>query len=354
MSKKNSAATTTAPQNNHCKDSGLFSHEQGHIEGIAEELNKCSAEAECDPYKITDPWTQDPEPHYLLLVNGTGMMPSGDIQAIKAKSKQGKTHLCCILIAAMLGNTEFPVKVAESGLKVLYFDTEQHQRNTRKAVRRVYTMLGIEPPNVCPNFVAYSLRTKDTAERLPYIMEEVKKEKPDTVFIDGIVDLCSDFNNIQESQAVISSLMQLSAENDCAVCCVLHTNKGKEDNNMRGHLGTELEHKASDVLSVERKNGTFHVTQTDTRNKPVEGFTFVLDYDGIPHDATSFATEEKTSKLKTELQKAFGTSAALTFSELRDRLMDVSAVGRTTAGTRIAEAKTFGILILTNNQYKLA
>lgn len=56
---------------------------------------------------------------------------------------------------------------------------------------------------------------------------------------------------IEESSNVISTLMKASEE--CtAIVNVLHTNKGKEDSNMRGHLGTELLNKCSRCMEVKK------------------------------------------------------------------------------------------------------
>lgn len=58
--------------------------------------------------------------------------------------------------------------------------------------------------------------------------------------IDGVADLLEDFNDVGQSSEIINSLMRLSAENDVAIINVLHTNKRKDDSDMKGHLGTLL------------------------------------------------------------------------------------------------------------------
>ena len=44
-----------------------------------------------------------PEPKFTLFLHDTGTIPRGDLIAIKAKSKQGKSFLCCALISSMFG-----------------------------------------------------------------------------------------------------------------------------------------------------------------------------------------------------------------------------------------------------------
>ena len=43
------------------------------------------------------------EPSYLIKSNGVGTIPRGDIVAVKAKSKHGKTFLCSIFAAVAMG-----------------------------------------------------------------------------------------------------------------------------------------------------------------------------------------------------------------------------------------------------------
>ena len=66
------------------------------------------------------------------------------------------------------------------------------------------------------------------------------------VIIDGIRDLMLDINNPSESVHIINKLMQWSSRYDLHIHCVLHLNKG--DDNVRGHIGTELSNKAELVV----------------------------------------------------------------------------------------------------------
>ena len=65
------------------------------------------------------------------------------------------------------------------------------------------------------------------------------------VIIDGIRDLMLDINSTSESVEVINKMMEWSSKYDLHIHCVLHLNKG--DNNVRGHIGTEMSNKAETV-----------------------------------------------------------------------------------------------------------
>ena len=222
-----------------------------------------------------------PKPKFTFTNLGRGCSPQGDIIAIKAKSKNGKTFLATIFAAVILGADMGDLKgeFADDS-KVLYFDTEQNKINTQILMSRIHIMRGWDLTNN-DRLHVYSMREMPMGERMKYIIDKTKKHKPTAVFIDGIADLLNDFNDIASSNELISSLMTLSSYNKCAVFFILHTNKS--DGNMKGHLGTLGWQKCSDVFSVEKqKDGTFKVTETDSRNKPISDFTFKVSEDGIP------------------------------------------------------------------------
>ena len=72
------------------------------------------------------------EPPFLFYKDSVGFMPCGDISAVKAKSKNGKSHFCAILAAALLGGRTFDVGTQDDARSVLWCDTEQALYNTAK------------------------------------------------------------------------------------------------------------------------------------------------------------------------------------------------------------------------------
>ncbi len=303
------------------------------------------AQGQCPTSYEIDLARQYDEPRYLLRINGVGTIPRGDIQAVKAKSKNGKSFLCSIIAAGVLGNTDFGMECAEYQQAVLYFDTEQCERNTASLARRVHRLMGWPTDRNNQRFRVYSLRSLPTDERLGLIIGTVKEHRPALVVIDGVVDLLDDFNSIEQSSKLIAKLMELSAECDCAITCVLHTNKA--DNNMRGHLGAMLLQKCSDTYEVVKSGNTFSVSQTDCRNMPVEDFAFSIDANGIPYStatAVNIKQQEKMDSIKDGMIEAFGSVQTLTRAALAKRYMAASGVVKDTAYSHIRKGLEFGVL----------
>lgn len=222
------------------------------------------------------------EPEYTFMQHGRGSCPRGDIIAIKAKSKNGKTFLSSLFAAIILG-AEIPFfSACKKRAKVMYFDTEQNPINTYMVVKRIYTLCGWKGKDN-NRFKAFNLRGVELRERMDIITRHIEEYKPTAVFVDGIADLVNNFNDIEESNDAIQKMMRISAINRCAIFVIIHTNKGKDDNSMKGHLGTIAWQKCSDVFNIEKRNDdTFFVTETDCRNKPISDFSFKINEEGMP------------------------------------------------------------------------
>ena len=163
------------------------------------------------------------KPHFSICLDGVGTMPTGNIQAIKAKSKGGKSFLCSILIASLLGCKSFGFTSKIENPKVVYIDTEQDETDTAELIIRTHRLLGWKTDVDYEGFSTYNIRTVNTTERLTLIDDILQLEKPTNIFIDGVADLLGNFNDLDQSSMLIDHLMQLSTNYKCSITCVLHT-----------------------------------------------------------------------------------------------------------------------------------
>ena len=301
------------------------------------------------------------EPNFLIKSNGAGVLARGDIAAIKAKSKSGKSFVCSIFASVVLGTPWGDLQPTLKGGKVLYFDTEQNKLNTAKLAKRVHALCNFDIHSNSDKFKCYALRQMDMDNRLPFIKKRIEEEKPTLAVIDGIVDLIQDFNDIKQSSDVIQALMQISADNDCSVLFVLHENKS--DENMRGHLGSMSAQKCADVFQIEkRKDGTLNVTECECRNLPIPDFSFAIDSYGIPRPMQTqkqLQAAEKTAVKEAKFRQVFaeifsakGTSI-IRYSDLVSMAKLHFAVEDRMAKENIKWAKENGILVVNNDGYSL-
>lgn len=269
------------------------------------------------PYWI-DATADYPEPIYTLEYRGVGFAPLGGLHVVTGNKKNGKTFLTAQLMAALLGRdvermrARLPeLKTTEALFdhlghqpKVLYIDTEMEKLNTVKVMRRIKWLTDGNMSENDPNLRVLWLRDvgdpeKPAAWRWQMVQQAVEQEQPDVLFLDGIRDVVTDFNDMAESMTMVNALMKLSTQREMSVWTVLHYNPSKDFQKMRGHLGTELGNKASDVFACtkhkkdEAGKGNdhpgvtwFRVEQVDARGKDVESWDFEITADagelGVP------------------------------------------------------------------------
>ena len=224
------------------------------------------------------------EMKHLLNINGINCFPRGDLVAISGKEKCGKTTDCRIIVSALMKGEYMGVKALEENVRVLWIDTEQASQTSRAVCRGIELMCGTEPPD--DRFFYFALREYPDREEMTDVMRALFNEfRPDIAIIDGIRDFIPDFNDVVESAEIVLECMRLSSgvsaekaretglveRPPCCVCCILHQNKPKDDNNMRGHLGTELSNKAGEVWEATQDDDhVFMFAQTRSRTRPVD------------------------------------------------------------------------------------
>lgn len=244
--------------------------------------------------------TEVPDLEYALEVDGTGFFARRDIHAVKAKAKAGKTTTLKVFIAALLVRVMFRVKSLMEKPRILFFDTEQNRKDTKGILEDVAALTELDPEVIDSQVVLQSLRRVDRDDLLPLLHQALEDEKPDVVFIDGIVEFVASFNDESESKELIKDLLKLCDEQNCAIVCVLHTNKADEDHQMRGHLGTMLAQKAATVLECKKERGSNVITVScsESRHEEPTEWSIMFAEDGRIVDAT------EQRKLQLEQRKA--------------------------------------------------
>lgn len=240
------------------------------------------------------------EEEFLFSSNGIPFFSTSDVHTIGAKQKAGKTSLVGILLTAVKYGEWDIVKSLKSDTSALYIDTEMKRGDTHQMYKKIERMGGNREITYkgaikCANFRPFS--SDEMKRGMPMLIE---KCKPNLVIIDGIVDFCANFNDVERSQElVLNYLMKLAEKHKCAIVCVLHTNKTDSYTELRGHLGAFLEQKGATVIKCEKDdNNIVDVTFPTHRYAPVPGFSFTFTNDGIP-----IAADAQRQAIIAELQR---------------------------------------------------
>ena len=222
------------------------------------------------------------------MVYDTPIGTYGNFSFVQAPPKHKKTFLVTLLSAAYIGGAEKftgRLKGHRHGRCILHFDTEQGAFHAQRVFRRTLDMCGVEDEY----YRTYGLRALSHKERLNVIRVGIE-DTPNVglVIIDGLADLVSDVNNIEESNAVVQEIMTLTQTFNVHIVTVIHTNFNT--NKPTGHLGSAMEKKAETQIQLE-KDGTdsniIMVKCKSSRGKSFDDFSFYVNEFGYPQIANA-------------------------------------------------------------------
>ena len=230
---------------------------------------KLLAKAEALRFNLANPPAEDP---WILKLAGVEILHPGNILSIIAPQKSGKSTTQSAIIASLFGLPEadflgFQGRVPE-GQKVIHFDTEQSARD--HFAMMVRTLRRARWTNFPAWFSSLHIRRFSSTDRRKIMLSAARKAHKEgglaLLMVDGLVDLLQDFNDVREATGLINDLMEICEETDCAIVSTLHVNpgsqKGKESDKGRGHLGTMLEQKSETILLLKKDivQGVDHIT----------------------------------------------------------------------------------------------
>lgn len=248
--------------------------------------------------KATDTYETPPQ---IIWIDNSTIATLGNFSASTGKAKSKKTFNVSAIVAASLAGRQilnYRAHLPEGKQQVLYVDTEQSRFHCHNVLERILRLAGL--PTTCDNenldFIC--LREYSPSVRIEVIDYALRQGKGyGLVIIDGIRDLMLDINSTGESVEVINKMMEWSSKYNLHIHCVLHLNKG--DNNVRGHIGTEMSNKAETVLVISKSNENPAISEVHAlhiREKEFKPFAFTVDEGGLPVMAESHSFDGNASE----------------------------------------------------------
>ena len=201
-----------------------------------EELALCIEES---AVRAADACEQSPA---VLRVDGSVIGTLGNFSASIGKAKSKKTFNVAALTAAALTNgtvLHYRASFPEGKRGILYIDTEQGRPHCQQVLRRILRLARLPEERDSDNLVMLTLRKFPPDMRLAIVDHAIGTiPHLGLVIIDGIRDLLYDINSPKEATDIISRFMQWTDDRQIHIHTILHQNKN--DENARGHIGTEL------------------------------------------------------------------------------------------------------------------
>lgn len=248
--------------------------------------------------KASDEYETPPE---VIRIEGTTISTLGNFSASTGKGKSRKSfNVSAIVASALTGRKilNYEASFPEGKERILYFDTEQSPNHCRTILRRINKLCGY-PEKMDDDRISFAfLRERSTLERRE-IIELALSTEPEVglVIIDGLRDLLFDINSSTEAAEVIGLLMRWTSQHNLHIHTVLHLNKA--DDNVRGHIGTELNHKAETILQISRNENDGKVSEVHAaliRDRDFPPFAFQINDEGLPEVIEGFDFKPKNKR----------------------------------------------------------
>lgn len=310
---------------------------------------------------VVDSSRNNPPMVFLLRRDGVPCLRAGNLQAVTGAAKSGKSFACLVFAAAALHGPFLGFEAVKPGGRVLWIDTEMEGGDVGARRRALCRVSGDDADDRANRLVVLATADVEAKKdsrgkvlepenhvRRSLVFDAVRSWRPDLLVLDGVRDICVDFNDPAESSGLVLDLRRLAAEVGCAIVTVLHENPAGDK--MRGHLGTELLNKASEVYRVKLKadaDGRYMSVETAaSRNQPAGRWTFRIE-DGAPVEAEIVdlnSEESKRAERDRAIKLAFYHRDGLKHKDLEREVAGYSGCTDRTARTRIKEAMADGVV----------
>jgi len=180
-----------------------------------------------------------------------GIGGDGDMITFCGLQKTGKSSIAtCAASCFITGGTNTSLKFdAENptGRNLIYIDTEQSKYENWWSCNQMLWQQGLAQNR--PNFHAFRITELELTKKIQFLDYAVNKVgNVACVLLDGIVDLCQDYNDQKESRALVEWIRRIASINNFLLINVLHN--ARSTGKARGHLGTELLNKGKCNINV--------------------------------------------------------------------------------------------------------
>lgn len=304
-------------------------------------------------------------PEKACEIISAGLVPLGtqsNLLCITGGEGSGKSKYAAAIVAGAIAERDvdtlgLTVSKNVSNKAILLYDTEQSRYQLHKNIASllIRSRLTTQPEEL----KAFTLSVLSRKERLKLIVDSMdqfyfKYGGIHVVVIDGIADLISSANDEAESIRLVDELSRLASIYKTCIVCVLHfIPSGLK---LRGHLGSEMNRKASGILSIEldRNDQSISVVKAikvrdggSALDVPIMQFAWNKDADMFLFKGEKSKEEKekwKITELMNVASQIFEKYNSITYLELSNEIQSIMDVKERTAKSYIRFMKEKDII----------
>lgn len=193
-----------------------------------------------------------PPAQKMLIINDRLCGCESGIVVFSGLPKAGKSSFLSAAIAsAFVPYSIFSIAthLPPKRKHLLLMDTESTEHDFYRQIDRVKKHLGkAEMPKTFHGFMLRDRVANEIKEYTEYYLQ--LHPEISIVYIDGMLDLLFNYNDVEEGKLLIDWLKRITAQYKILCVGVVHT--GKNDGNTLGHFGSMIDRYCESVLLVEK------------------------------------------------------------------------------------------------------
>lgn len=276
-------------------------------------------------------------------------IPKEGVITFSAKQKQGKSlSTYALSIPLLTGETFDTITPTDKPNMIIAFDMEMGATTLHNRLQAQLKAIGSQEAP----FYIVNLKPIPLPQRLKLIKATIDKYNPAIVIIDQAAKLIPNGNDLEESNKLVNTLDAWSTKR--SIWVVMHENKGKEDENMKGHLGSFLAYAAVEAYAVSKKDGVFTITPREARETETDGAAavrFTLNAESVIRGFGQMDAQEAEERRQRETEKyrnmfafVFECTDIMAYTELVETTKKVHRLGTNAAKKDISKAIELGVI----------
>lgn len=310
------------------------------------------------------------QPDPTITIDGAAVASPGNITAISAGPKAGKTALAAILIAKAITKDgeikEFnKIKVLPNKdcKAVLHFDTEQSDADQQYLVNSILQRAKFaKTPDHYQSYNFRRLIINDYKEKTENIckLAYMKFGGIYLILVDGIADYIKNVNDEEQADDIVRFYTKLAMEYNCPVIVLVHLNPGTDKE--RGHLGSIIQRRCYALMSITKRKGISAVQLKLLRkagNSETPSIYFAYNETKGFHEEVlnmkHISTVNKDNRIKELAEVIFQKQNAYKYTIAVEKIMGYTKRKQSSAKAMIGQMiKNKFIIIGKDKLYKLA
>ena len=309
-----------------------------------------------------------PVPEPSITFGHASVATPGNITAISAAAKVGKTAVAGVILSGAISRTgitdgfgeDFKIKPNTNGLAVLNFDTEQSQDDQQRNLNAILRRANIKStPDYYGEYNIRQLSIKDYKAVTDEICNLYYKKFGGIhmIVIDGGADYILSVNDEEASAEIIQFFTHLAIRHNCPVIVIVHQNpsnqKFQSEAKERGHFGSQIQRKCYGLLSITKDGdiSTLSAKMLRRGGNDTPEIHFKYCYESGYHKALEPGFKEnreraiKIESLRKIAAESFSPLNRYTYRQALDCIIDITGKSERTVKDYLRDMKDNNIII---------